>query len=167
MAGNHTGRKLQRRRFRTETGAVHGLHGTGRVGGSDVGPNGLQFRQNRERVLPDRSLRKLPEVFGVGEYSGVAGGVHAGGFGLLRREPGRRVQLAGGRDPHQRQRELQRRRLRRGFENHVSVGAGTESEREDGGLPECLRRFQHRRVLLPRGLWESDDLPAYLLFQEV
>lgn len=99
MAGNHTGRKLQRRRFRTETGEVQGLHGTGRVGGSDVGPNGLQFRQNRERVLPDRSLRKLPEVFGVGEYSGVAGGVHAGGFGLLRREPGRRVQLAGGLTP--------------------------------------------------------------------
>lgn len=117
--------------------------------------------------MPDRGLWDGPEMRGVRENAGVSGGVHAGDAGLLRREPGGRVQSADGGDAAERDRKVRGGRVRQGPERGLPVGAGGKGEGEGGGVPERVRRVQHGRVLLQRSLWELHDLPAHVLFAEV
>ncbi|URE25997.1 hypothetical protein MUK42_16227 [Musa troglodytarum] len=145
MAGDHTGRQLQRRWVRSEAGPVRRLQGPGRVVRPDLGP--------------DRML---------GGDARHARRVHPHRLELLRRQPRRRLQPAGGGDAGQcAGRQLQLRRLRRRPATDLPLGAGRQGRQGDGGVPERVRRVRHRPVLLPRRVRERGHVPADVLFQDV
>jgi hypothetical protein len=169
LAGGFPRRQLRRRRVRAPSWSVGGVHGAGGVVGAHLGSDGLQLRRGRERVVRDGRVRHVAQVRGgVGRDAGEPGGVHGRGDGLLRREPGGRLQPAPVGEAGERAGQLQRGRLRRRPARKLPGGAGGEGGgRAHGGVPERVRRVRHGPVLLPGAVREPVHVPAHRLLEEV
>ena len=101
---------------------------------------------------------------GVRRAARQPGRVHARvAAGLLQRQPGGRVQPAGGGAAGERAGQLQRRGLRRRPAADLPAGAGRAGGRPDGGVPERVRRVRHGPVLLPRPVRGPRHVPAHRL----
>jgi len=85
VAGGDAGRKLRRRRFRAQTGAIGGLHRPGALERAHLGPNRLQIRPKRERAVPNRFMRHDAEMFGLRKNPRFTRGIHTRATRLLRR----------------------------------------------------------------------------------
>lgn len=87
LARHHPRRVLRRRRFRTQIGPIRRLHRPLKLVGPDLGPNRLQLRQDRVRVVPDRRLRLDHQVRGRGKHPRLTCRIYPRVPRFLRRQP--------------------------------------------------------------------------------
>ncbi|PKA51706.1 hypothetical protein AXF42_Ash003073 [Apostasia shenzhenica] len=167
LARSHSRRQLQRRRLPPPARPIGRFHRPGRVVRPHLGPDRLRLRRRRQRLLPDRRLRHHAEMLRLRPDAGDPRRVHARLLGLLRRQPRRRVQLAGAGPAGRWPGEVRDRWLQQRPPGGLPAGAGDEGRRKDGGLPERVRRVQFGRILLPGVVREFGDLPADVLLEEV
>jgi len=136
-----------------------------------LGPPRLRLRRLRTRPLRHRRLRRVPLLQRHRRHpAGHPGGVHPGQrAGLLRREPGGRVQPAHLHHPLQGIRKMQLRGLRERPEHHVPGGPSGAFTRQQarGGLQERLLRLQLPEVLLHGLVRKPAGLQAHGVFEDL